>query len=236
MSIFVSLFKKDRPLVKICGNKLHEEVLKVAKFKPDFMGWIFSPYSPRKVGFEDALKQILMVKETYSDILTVAVFSGNTISEILSIVKNFYSYNCLDLIQVTENSHFITELRRNLEQNNIFIPVIPVIRPQATITEEIFTSYEPSLLYILDRFDPEKRGGTGKTIPKEYFRHTVKKTYLIAGGVNPENVLEVLQYSKARGIDLSSGIEDMPGIKNEKKLEELFFKIQTFKIADVEYP
>ncbi len=230
------LLNHNRPLIKICGNKFYEEVLKVAKYNPDFMGWIFSPYSPRKIDIEDALKQLIYLKEKSYNILTVAVFSGNSIDEIIKIVKYLNQYKCLDLIQITEESHFINNLRMNLDKNDIYIPVIPVIRPQQIITEQIFLPFEPSLFYILDRFDPEKKGGTGKQIPSEYFNKPITKPYLIAGGINPNNVIEILTYSKAKGIDLSSGIEDQPGIKNEKKLEELFLKVRNFKIPDDEYP
>lgn len=236
MDTIQKLLNHNRPLIKICGNKFKEEVLKVANYKPDFMGWIFSPYSSRKIEVEDALRQLILLKEINHDILSVAVFSGNSINEILHVVKYLNQYKCLDFIQVTEDKDFIKNLRMNFEKNNISIPVIPVIRPQQRITDEMFLPLEPSLFYILDRFDPEKRGGTGKKIPPEYFRNPITKPFLIAGGINPGNVIEILTYSKAKGIDLSSGIEDQPGIKNEKKLEELFFKVSNFKIPDGEYP
>ncbi len=233
MGSLQTLLNRNVPLVKICGNKFESEVLKVASFKPDFMGWIFSPFSPRKIELKDAIKQFYTIKEKHNEILTVAVFSGNPMNEILHIVKSLNEFNCIDLIQVTEDSTFIKNLKMELEKHDLSIPVVPVIRPQAIITEDIFSPFEPSQLYILDRFDPEKRGGTGKQIPPEYFKNSIKKNFLVAGGINSSNVLEILQYSKAMGVDLSSGVEDSPGIKNEKKLEELFFKVKNFKILDV---
>ncbi|MFN3605189.1 MAG: phosphoribosylanthranilate isomerase [Leptonema sp. (in: bacteria)] len=217
---------KKIPLVKICGNLYLEEALKVAQFEPDFMGWIFSPFSPRKIRISEAKKIILEIKNRYSKIYHVGVFAGNPISEILDILANMnLDVKCLDFLQVLEEDDTIPNLRSSLEGQNLKIPVIPVIRPKGILTEDIFRKTEPSLFWILDRFDPNLKGGTGKTIPEEFFKEKISKPYLIAGGIQPQNALKMIKISNAIGMDISSGVEKAPGIKDETKLKELFDKI-----------
>lgn len=223
------LLNKNKPIVKICGNKITSEAFKVASYKPDMMGWIFSPFSPRRISIEKAPKIIKNIQREYPEIFHVGVFSGNPIYEIVNIIKilNEKAYG-LDFIQVLEGSGFIWRLRSVLQQEHIFVPVIPVIRPQGPITEDLFFPTDPSLFWILDRFDPNLKGGTGKTIPEDYFKRKIRKLFLIAGGINPDNVQEYLKLTGARGVDISSGLEDSPGIKNEEKIKKLFKKIQEF--------
>jgi len=229
---FHRLLNKKSPIVKICGNKIFSESIKVASFGPDLMGWIFSPYSPRQISIEKAPLIIKNIQKEYPHIFHVGVFSGNPIYEILQIVIILKEKsNGLDLIQVTENSGFIQRLRDVLLKKEIDLPVIPVIRPQEPITEEMFFPTAPSLFWIIDRFDPQKKGGTGKTIPTDFFKNKVNKPFLIAGGINPDNVIDFLKISKAKGVDISSGLEDSPGIKNEGKLIKLFEKINNYELS-----
>lgn len=219
----------QKPLVKICGNLYLKEAFKVAKFQPHFMGWIFSPFSPRKISIEEAEKNIQAIKKEYPKIFQVGVFSGNSIKEILSIIETLNdSLQLLDFIQVSEESGFIQNLREQILKKNLKIPVIPVIRPKAIITNEIFEKTSPSLFWILDRYDPILKGGTGKLIEEEFFREKINKPFLIAGGIRPENVNKMLKISYAMGIDVSSGIETAPGVKSEEKLKELFDQIHNF--------
>ena len=226
------ILNQRRPLIKICGNKFTSEAFKVASFKPDFMGWIFSPFSPRRISLDKAEHIIKNIQNAHPEIFHVGVFSGNSVLEILEIVKRLnQKTRGLDFLQITEGSGFIFRIRTILQLEHIFIPVIPVIRPNAPITEDLFFPTEPSLFWILDKFDPNKKGGTGKTIPKEYFIEKIEKLFLIAGGITPENAVEFLRLSNAKGIDISSGLEDAPGIKNEKKIQQLLEKIYNFSYS-----
>jgi phosphoribosylanthranilate isomerase len=226
------ILNQSRPLIKICGNKFTSEAFKVASFKPDFMGWIFSPFSPRRITLDKAEYLIKNIQNAHPEIFHVGVFSGNSVYEIFDIVRKLnQKTRGLDFIQITEGSGFIFRLRTILQQEHIFIPVIPVIRPNGPITEDLFFPSEPSLFWILDKFDPNKKGGTGKTIPKEYFIGKIKKSFLIAGGITPENAIEYLKLSNAKGVDISSGLEDAPGIKNEKKIQQLLDKIYNFSYS-----
>ena len=66
-------------------------------------------------------------------------------------------------------------------------------------------------------------GGTGKTIPESLLREKAGDIPLwLAGGINPENVATICEAFHPELIDVSSGIEDAPGIKNHDKMKALF--------------
>jgi indole-3-glycerol phosphate synthase/phosphoribosylanthranilate isomerase len=66
-------------------------------------------------------------------------------------------------------------------------------------------------------------GGTGKTIPESLLREKAGDIPLwIAGGITPENVVTICEKFHPELIDVSSGVEDAPGIKNHDKIEALF--------------
>ncbi|MBO7512753.1 MAG: bifunctional indole-3-glycerol phosphate synthase/phosphoribosylanthranilate isomerase, partial [Fibrobacter sp.] len=66
-------------------------------------------------------------------------------------------------------------------------------------------------------------GGTGKTIPENLLREKAGELPLwLAGGINPENVGAIVQKFHLELVDVSSGVEDAPGIKNSEKLKALF--------------
>ncbi|MCS7204587.1 MAG: phosphoribosylanthranilate isomerase [Leptospiraceae bacterium] len=215
------------PLVKICGNKYLDEAYKVAKFHPDFMGWIFAKQSPRKVNTDEAKSIIKQIKRDFPEIFHVAVFADNSLFEIITITKEInQNEDLIDFLQVVEGADFIDELSKQLIEKQLMIPIIPVIRPTSVLTDQSFFSSPMTFLWIVDRYDPKLKGGTGKVIPKELFSEQVSKPFLIAGGIQHTNAKEMLKVSGAKGIDVSSGIEDAPGVKNEKKLELLFQEIK----------
>ncbi len=73
-------------------------------------------------------------------------------------------------------------------------------------------------------------GGTGKTIPESLLREKAGDIPLwLAGGINPENVATICEKFHPELIDVSSGVEDAPGIKNHDKMRALFAAISAVK-------
>jgi phosphoribosylanthranilate isomerase len=77
--------------------------------------------------------------------------------------------------------------------------------------------------FLLDTFQAEKFGGTGRTGDWDKFaRHQQAhpaKTWILSGGLNPENIGEALRQSGAHFVDVNSGVESAPGVKDHAKLE-----------------
>ena len=76
---------------------------------------------------------------------------------------------------------------------------------------------------LLDVHDPVRKGGTGQTIDWDAAAGIAKKRQvLLAGGLTPENVAEAIARVQPYGIDVSSGVEEKPGIKDHGRLKALF--------------
>ncbi len=82
---------------------------------------------------------------------------------------------------------------------------------------------------LLDTFHAEGFGGSGKTGDWDKFarhqRSFPKNFWILAGGLNPENIGEALQQSGTRFVDVNSGVESAPGVKDEAKLKKFVLAI-----------
>jgi phosphoribosylanthranilate isomerase len=83
--------------------------------------------------------------------------------------------------------------------------------------------------FLLDTFHPEKFGGTGETGDWEKFsRHQAKsadKTWILSGGLNPDNIGAALRQSGAHFVDVNSGVESAPGVKDQEKLKRFVVRL-----------
>jgi len=76
---------------------------------------------------------------------------------------------------------------------------------------------------LLDVHDPVRRGGTGRTIDWTAAADiAAQRKILLAGGLTPENVADAIARVRPFGIDVSSGVERAPGIKDHQRLRALF--------------
>ena len=77
--------------------------------------------------------------------------------------------------------------------------------------------------FLFDTFSKDKYGGTGETFDWSLFINPTDKPIILSGGLNSENVLKAIKLIKPDAIDLNSGLEKSPGIKDHLKIK-LFFK------------
>lgn len=81
--------------------------------------------------------------------------------------------------------------------------------------------------YLLDTFTEGKLGGTGNTFPLELASHA--KTFgrvMIAGGLTPDNVAQVIKAVQPYGVDVSTGVEAQPGRKDPQKLQDFLAAVR----------
>ena len=84
-------------------------------------------------------------------------------------------------------------------------------------------AFDSDTLILLDAHDPLQRGGTGRTVNWDAAREIVasRKT-ILAGGLNPDNVAHAVAAVRPFGIDVSSGVESAPGLKDPVRLRRFF--------------
>ena len=83
--------------------------------------------------------------------------------------------------------------------------------------------WSPRTMLLLDVHDPVARGGTGRTIDWTAAASIAKqRRSLLAGGLTPDNVAEAIALVQPYGIDVSSGVERSPGVKDHARIRALF--------------
>lgn len=191
--------------IKICGLKRLKDIEIVNKYKPDYIGFVFAD-SKRKVTPDLAVQ---MKKNLDSSIISVGVFVDADIGDILKL----YDYGVIDIAQLhgQESEEYINKLK---QKSNYQLKIINAIEMSDKINLKV---YDDSLAdYLL--LDSGK--GSGKTFDWTLIRKDLKKKFFLAGGLNAQNISEVIDEFNPYAVDLSSSLETN-GYKDELKIKEV---------------
>jgi phosphoribosylanthranilate isomerase len=194
-------------LTKICGITRIEDAHRAVGFGANALGFIFWPRSPR---FIDPFRAREIVASLPPFVTTVGVF----VNQPADYVNGVASLAALAAVQLhgEEDAAFAASIRR------------PVIKAVTFGGNAVDTETWPiRYTLLLDVHDPEQRGGTGRTIDwPRAAAIAASRRAILSGGLKPENVAAAISVVKPFGIDVSSGVEDAPGIKNHERLAALF--------------
>jgi len=198
--------------VKICGITNYPDALAATNMGADLLGFNFYPESPRYIEPEDAAE---IVNQLPSFVDIVGVFVNSTIEQIHEIKDICH----LDWVQLHGDED--PDFCRSLHTHDVKIMKAIRVKDQSDIekTDSFFTD-----AILLDAFQPDKYGGTGLTFDWNIIGHIGKRIFL-AGGIHPDNAASAVELG-VYGIDVCSGIEENPGIKDHKKMEKLFENIK----------
>ncbi|WP_036482443.1 phosphoribosylanthranilate isomerase [Myxosarcina sp. GI1] len=208
--------------VKICGITQAQQGKAIAALGATALGFICVERSPRYV----RPQQIKAIVETLPpDVDKIGVFANTASETILQTVLT------AKLTSVQLHGHETPEYCDRLRQ--ILPSEIELIKAFRIKTAAILAELKPYLhridTILLDAYDPQMLGGTGKTLDWEDLEQfNPELPWLLAGGLTPENILDPLSRLNPDGIDLSSGVERSPGDKDLTKVTQLFEKLQAF--------
>lgn len=197
--------------VKVCGMRDLENIQRlISEVKPDWMGLIFYPKSPRFVSDEKAAELAGI------SVRKVGVFVNESEAEILRRVSGFK----LSAIQLHGNES--VELVKNLSEKTT-CELWKVISVGSEIDWEEFRVYLPFVSKFLFDTATAAHGGSGKRFDWEVLKtYPFNKSFLLSGGLDEDSGDEVLalreQIPQLQGVDLNSKFEDAPGLKNIEKL------------------
>lgn len=199
--------------LKVCGLTQAENIAEVAQLKPDMMGFIFYPPSPRNAYCLDPGE----VRKITGSIKKVGVFVNEAVDRLLAIAQEYD----LDVIQLhgEESPSYCNVLKSSGKQ------LMKVFSGNALpIRGEIETYAEYVDGFLLDHRGLSK-GGSG--IPFDHMplqKNKFPYPYWLAGGMTPSLVKQLITkpYNKCVGLDLNSGFEEIPGIKSIEKLKSIF--------------
>lgn len=210
--------------LKICGITNLGQAEAIASLGVDTLGFICVKDSPRYLNPEQ-IKAI--TSKLPLQVSKVGVFVNQDRDEIINIVQQ----SGLTAIQLhgDEPPSICAKLRELLPDREI-IKVFRYQNPDSLKNLDDYLSLIDTIL--LDTYRKEVYGGTGQTFnwsELEDFRPP--RPWLLAGGLNPENVLLALSILKCDGIDVSSGVESHPGQKDLNKIKQLLEHLNSFKIS-----
>jgi phosphoribosylanthranilate isomerase len=191
--------------VKICGVTRPQDVRLIAKAGAGAIGFQISQ-GPRKITPAQAKKLVKLMPPWVTPV-------GVLVNEPLAKAKKLIKYCGFQVVQLHGD-----ETAAYCEQ--MPVSVIKVIRMKHSTSYKAFKKYKVAS-YLLDSFHKGVRGGTGKSFQPSWAKKAVLELpapVLLAGGLNPENVFQTIRASKVFGVDVSSGVEVSPGIKDPKKV------------------
>jgi phosphoribosylanthranilate isomerase len=198
--------------VKICGITNLEDALMSVEAGADALGFVFFHKSPRHIFPEQAAGIIKMLPPF---VQTVGLFVNED-----PVTVNATADLCgLDLVQLhgEESPEYCHALNRR---------VIKAFRVKDMTSLDEIGNYHVAAL-LLDAWSPSAQGGTGKTFNWEIAAvASASCRIILAGGLTPENVAEAVRKVRPYAVDVSSGVESVPGKKDAELMQRFFMSLR----------
>ena len=196
--------------IKICGLRERENMQAIVDDRIDWYGFIFYRESKRYIGDFGQIAPEIPTKKR------VGVFVNESLEEIKKIVK----HHQLKTIQLhgEEEPSFGKELKA------LNLSIIKAFAVDDNFDFSICDAWQGVADYLLFDTKGNARGGNGQTFNWQLLNlYTTKIPFLLSGGLTPENIQQALQiqHPYLSGLDVNSGLEDAPGIKNKLKVEQV---------------
>lgn len=205
--------------IKICGICSRTDLEQICALGPDAIGFVFYPRSKRYVRPAQVANWLPSIPEA---IKKVGVFFEPTAEEIESIARTCE----LDIVQI------------HIESNawRIDRPLFPGLDVWLSprMSEELFpltdwiAELAPSVL-LADSFDSKTIGGTGRLSDWNRaiaVREMFQKPIVLAGGLRASNVAEGIEAVQPWGVDVSSGVEKEPGVKDLRQVKKFITAVR----------
>jgi phosphoribosylanthranilate isomerase len=200
--------------VKICGITNYDDAAMAVNLGADALGFIFAPASPRKIEPAAAAE---IIRRLPPFIKSVGVF----VNEDINKIRDIADYCGLDCIQLHGDE--------TLEMCESLMPrTIRAIRMKDdTDTSQLQVYRGKTRALLLDTYSKKMSGGTGKTFnwDKAVEINALGLPVILAGGLTPSNIEEAIKKVRPYGVDINSGIEKSPGIKDHELMKGLFQNI-----------
>jgi phosphoribosylanthranilate isomerase len=190
--------------VKICGLRRAKDVEAAVAAGADAVGFVVDRASPRYVDALSGLAELASLVPPYvASFAVYGKFPPESEEELFEAVRWTSGLQVAEIPARLEDypARFVCAVRPN--GGPIDYTRLPLSRRVSA--------------YLLDAYDPEKHGGTGKRVDlgvaAEFVRYSPKPV-ILAGGLTPENVGEAIRRVRPYGVDVSSGVEAAPGEKS----------------------
>ena len=206
-----------RTRIKVCGITRTQDAIEAARLGVDALGLVFYPPSKRAISLERALgiREVLP-----AFVQAVGLFVNPTRDEVEAILQHFPEL----VLQFhgDEPPEFCASFGRP------YLKALAMGQTQDGELLDVKTSMQPHLAasgFLLDSHAPGEMGGTGQvfdwsSIPK------LERPLILAGGLHPSNVGEAVRLLRPWAVDVSSGLESAPGVKDFSKMAEFVDEVR----------
>jgi phosphoribosylanthranilate isomerase len=193
----------DPIFIKVCGITRLTDALQAVEQGATALGFVFWPRSPRAVSIERAAE---IIAELPSHMTTVGVFVNEPV----------------DGIRAIADKTGISAVQLHGDEPPAYADALPlpVIRAvSASEIDEACAAWSGETTLLVDNVDPVRRGGTGVAVDwSDVAAVTPRRRVVLAGGLSPQNVSDAIRVARPYGVDVSSGVEASPGIKDFDKV------------------
>jgi len=189
--------------IKICGITRVEDAFTAVKAGADALGFVFYKKSPRYITPSKARRII----ESLPPFISI---TGVFVNEKQGAISDIAGFCALDAIQLhgDEDCHECHRLKR------YGLKIIKGFRVGESFNFEAVQAYKVNA-YLFDAYDKDGFGGTGKAFRWELLKGLKSRVpVILSGGLTPDNVREAVQAVDPYAVDVSSGVEKEPGIKD----------------------
>jgi phosphoribosylanthranilate isomerase len=195
-----------RTRVKVCGVTSVEQANAIVAAAADAIGLVFYAKSPRVVDLETA-KGICACLPPF--VQKVALFVNPEKSDVDAVLDSV----SIDLLQFhgDETDEFCKQF------NRAYIKALPVKDSESI--EKSINEYPEAAGLLLDTYQPDIYGGSGKQFNWNDFPKFCTKPLILAGGLAPDNVAAAIDACHPYAVDVSSGVEISKGIKSIEKVQ-----------------
>jgi phosphoribosylanthranilate isomerase len=205
--------------IKVCGMRDPENISGVIAAMPDYLGFIFYPKSKRFVGFEPSTEVMAVVPDS---VKKVGVFVNETPEKVLQIVQ----YWKLDVVQLhgSETPEYCQQIQDS------GISVFKAFSVDESFDFATLNAYSGVCDYFLFDTKGQLPGGTGQKFNwqlLENYRGDIP--FFLSGGIGQEDLEAIRHFGhpRWRGIDINSGFELVPALKDVEKVKQFIGKIKS---------
>jgi phosphoribosylanthranilate isomerase len=202
--------------IKICGVTNVKDARACAELGADMIGFNFYPQSPRYIEPEIARQIVETIPRSSR---AVGVFVDASADEIRITAKR----TGIESVQL--HGDFSPETCRELARE---FRVIRAFRTEARFQPEAAGAF-PDCDVLLDAHHPDLRGGTGVTCDWSAARATLPfaRFLILSGGLNAQNVAHAIAAVAPHAVDVCSGVESAPGVKDYRTIEKFIAAVRT---------
>ena len=199
--------------VKVCGITRREDAVLAVQLGATALGFVFWPRSPRAVG-------AAAVRAITSGLPPFVTRVGVFVNEPAASVLAFAAEAGLTAIQL----HGDEEASAYADSP---LPVIKALPVGEGFSLSAVRDLPARVTPLLDAHDPARRGGTGRVIEWTVAAAAAEvRPVILSGGLNAENVKRAVDTVRPYAVDVSSGVEAAPGVKDEHKLRAFFAALE----------